>query len=218
MKSTLRLFAITVFASLFALSATAVQADGPTCTNQYGASVECPANNIVINKKVRYPTNANLFVENLTNNDTAYAPNDEIEYDVAVTNTSNVNYQTVTVIDVFPSQVSFVSGPGRYEAASNKLTYEISDLKAGTSVHNRIVVKAKDVSVISKDTCEIVNTVTATGPGGQSDEDTSALCVKTSVTAPTLPVAGFEDYAYMLPFIALAVIGFGILAKGYIRP
>lgn len=192
-------------------------ADGETCTNQYGSTVDCPPNHIVINKKVRYPTNANLFVENITSNDTAYTPNSEVEYDIAVTNTSNVNFATVTVIDVLPSQLIFVSGPGRYEAASNKLTYELSDLKAGQTVHTRILAKVKDVSVFPNAlTCEVVNTATATGPGGQSDEDTASLCVTTKVV--TLPVAGFEDYAYILPFLALAVIGFGILAKGAIRP
>lgn len=192
-------------------------ADGQTCTNQYGSTVDCPPNHIVINKKVRYPTNTNLFVENLTSNDATYTPNSEVEYDIAVTNTSNVNFATVTVIDVFPSQVVFVSGPGRYEASSNKLTFELSDLKAGQTVHTRVLVKVKDVSLFPNDmTCEVVNTATATGPGGQSDEDTSSLCVTTK--AVTMPVAGFEDYAYMLPFLALAVIGFGILAKGAVRP
>lgn len=194
--------------------------DGENCTNQYGTSVECPTNNVVINKKVRYPTNVNLFVENLTANDAAYSPNSEVEYDIAVTNTSTTDYATVTIIDFLPSQVVFVSGPGRYEASAHKLTYEISDLKAGATVHNRVLVKVKDISVFPQDlTCDVVNKVTVTAPENRSDEDTSSLCVQTKVLgATTLPVAGFEDYAYMLPFIALAIIGFGILAKGAIRP
>lgn len=215
--NTLKAIAVTTILAASLVAVRPVLADGETCTNQYGSTVDCPPNHIVINKKVRYPTNANLFVENITKNDTAYTPNSEVEYDIAVTNTSNVNFATVTVIDVLPSQLTFVSGPGRYEAASNKLTYELSDLKAGETVHTRILTKVKDVSVFpNAQTCEIVNTATATGPGGQSDEDTASLCVSTSVV--TMPVAGFEDYAYMLPFLALAVIGFGILAKGAIRP
>jgi len=194
-----------------------VFADGETCTNQYGSTVDCPPNHIVINKKVRHATNVNLFVENITSNDTAYTPNSEVEYDIAVTNTSNVNFATVTIIDVFPNQLTFVSGPGRYEESTNKLTFELSDLKAGQTVHTRVLTKAKDVSVFPNDlTCDVVNTATATGPGGQSDQDTAQLCVTTK--AVTLPVAGYEDYAYMLPFITLAIIGFGILTKGAIKP
>ncbi len=218
MKSKHILTLASIFSALAILVPSAMAYDGTNCTNQYGTSVECPSNHIVINKKVRHATNANVFVENITHNDAAYMPNSEVEYDIAVSNTSTSDYATVTVIDVFPSQVIFVSGPGRYEASSNKLTYELSDLKAGQTVHTRVLVKVKDVSVFPNDmTCEVVNTATATGPGGQSDEDTSSLCVTTK--AITLPVAGFEDYAYMLPFFALAIIGFGILAtKGAIRP
>lgn len=193
----------------------------PTCTNQYGNSVECPPNRIVINKKVRQAQNAYTFVENITSSDAAYSAGSEVEYDIAVTNTSNVNFPIVTVIDLFPASVTFVSGPGRFETNANKLTYEISDLKAGATVHNRVLVRVKDASYFAHDlTCDVVNTVTATGPGGQSDQDTASMCVQTKVLvgAATLPVAGFEDYAYMLPFFALAVIGFGILAKGAIRP
>lgn len=213
MKSIKAIFLFTLLTALF-VAVPHVLADGETCTNQYGSSVECPPNRIVINKKVRYPTNVNLFVENVTNNDPAYAPGNEVEYDIAVTNTSNVNYETVTVIDVLPEEVTFVSGPGRYEEAQRKLTYELSNLKAGETVHTRLLVKVKNA--VATPDCDVVNTVTVTGPGGQSDQDTANLCV--NVTTVTLPVAGFEDYAYMLPFIALAVIGFGILAKGAIRP
>lgn len=185
------------------------------CTNQYGTSVECPPNHLVINKKVRYPTNPNLFVENLTKNDTAYSPKDEVEYDVAVTNTSSVNYATITVIDQFPSYVTFIGGPGRYDEKANKLTYEISNLGAGETTHNRILVRVKDTSMFPKDqdiTCDIVNTATATGPDSLSDQDTSSLCVQTKVLgATTLPVAGFEDWMIILPFAAIGLLGIGLM-------
>ena len=209
--------------SFLAFGAQTVHADygeTPSCTNQYGSTVECPPNHIVINKKVRSATHTNVFVENITSADTAYSAGSEIEYDIAVTNTSNTNFATVTVIDVFPTWVTFVSGPGRYEASQNKLTYELSNLLAGQTVHNRIVVKAKDASAFPNDlTCDIVNTATATGPGGQSDQDTASLCVQTKIMGvTTLPVAGFEDWAFVVPFLAMAVIGFGILGKGAMRP
>lgn len=220
MKSKHTIALVSLLGAMALLAPTAHAYDGENCTNQYGTSVECPNNRVVINKKVRYPTNVNLFVENLTANDAAYSPGSEVEYDIAVTNTSTTDYATVTVIDFLPNTVVFVSGPGRYEASANKLTYEISDLKAGATVHNRILVKVKDISAFPQDlTCDVVNKVTVTAPENQSDEDTSSLCVQTKVLGvSTLPVAGFEDYAYMLPFIALAIIGFGILAKGVIRP
>jgi len=220
MKSKHTAALVSLLGALALMAPVAHAYDNDNCTNQYGTSIECPTNKVVVNKKVRYPTNTNLFVENLTSNDTAYSPNSEVEYDIAVTNTSTTDYATVTVIDYFPSQVVFVSGPGRYEASSNKLTYEISNLKAGQTVHDRVLVKVKDISVFPQDlTCEVTNKVTVTAPENQSDEDTANLCVQTKVLGvSTLPVAGFEDYAYMIPFIGLAIIGSGILAKGAFRP
>lgn len=208
-----------VLSSLFMVTSKALADEGTSCTNQYGSTVQCPPNHIVINKKVRQAQNAYTFVENITSSDAAYSAGSEVEYDIAVTNTSNVNFPIVTVIDVFPASVTFMSGPGRFETSSNKLTYEISDLKAGTTVHNRVLVRVKDASYFANDlTCDLINTVTATGPGGQSDQDTASMCVQTKVMGvTTLPVAGFEDYAYMLPFLALAVIGFGILASQKVR-
>src|SRR5690348_10281927 len=102
-----------IFAALIAfVAATPVDASG--CTNQYGSTVECPPNKIVVNKKVRHPVDMNVFVENLTSNDTAYSPNDIVEYDIAVTNTSNVNYTEVAVSDTLPSYLTFDGGVGSY--------------------------------------------------------------------------------------------------------
>jgi len=216
MKSKILFFIAVLVIGYWILDIPSALADG--CTNQYGATVECPSTNIVINKKVRFPTNVQLFVENLTSSDPAYSPKDEVEYDVAVTNTSNVNFPTVTVIDIFPQYMTFLSGPGRYEAAHNTLTYEISDLKAGTTVHNRMLVKVKDASVFPANqdiTCDIINTATATGPGGQSDQDTSALCVQTKVLgAKTLPVAGFEDNMIIATFAAIGEMGILLILMG----
>lgn len=218
MKSLQTAAVMTAFLAVLSVTPKVFAAD--TCTNQYGAYVNCPSNGIDINKKVRYPNNPNLFVENLTDQDASYSPGDEVEYDIAVTNTSNDNFATVTIIDVFPGVVTFVSGPGRYEANANKLTYELSNLNAGQTVHNRVLVKLADASKFPDDLkCDIVNTATATGPGGQSDQDQSSLCVRTKVMGTTtLPVAGFNDWAYIAPFVALAIIGFGILGKGAFRP
>lgn len=210
MRSKAAFYALLLVIGYRVLDIPSVYADGETCTNQYGSTVECPPNNIVVNKKVRYATNVNLFVENITSRDPAYMPGEEVEYDVAITNTSNVNFSTVTVIDIFPEEVEFISGPGRYEKDARKLTYEISDLKPGNenTVHNRIVVKI--LKTVAVPDCDVVNTVTATGPGGQSDQDTSNLCVNVRPTEK-LPVAGFEDYLFLYPFAALALIGFGML-------
>lgn len=212
----------TKYLGLFVASAIALAvavpayADG-ACTNQYGATVTCPENHLVVNKTVRYPTNAGLFVDNLTSKDPAYSPGDNVEYDIAVTNTSNVNYATVTVVDQFPAQVTFVGGPGRYDEKANKLTFELSNLGAGQTVHTRIEVKVKDISVFPKDqalTCEIVNTAEGRGPDSLTSTDTSSLCVQTKVLGTTtLPVTGFNDWMVALPFVGSGIAGMGLIFK-----
>jgi uncharacterized repeat protein (TIGR01451 family) len=192
-----------------------------SCTNQYGSTVECPPNNIVVNKKVRHPINMNVFVENLTSNDTAYSPNDIVEYDIAVTNTSNVNYSEVTVSDTLPSYVTFDGGIGSYNSATNVLTYTLTNLNAGQTVHSRFTVKVKAASAFAHDlTCDVNNYVKVTGPNGQTDDDNASLCVQTRVLGvTTLPVAGFEDYAFTLPFAVMAVLGSALfIASRKARP
>lgn len=221
MKSKLALFAILF--SIFHFSFFIKPTIAAGCTNQYGSTVECPQNHIVVNKKVRHPIDMNLFVENLTSNDTAYSPNDIVEYDIAVSNTSNVNYSTVTVTDTLPSYLTFESGLGTFDSSTNVLTYTITNLNAGTTVHNRFTAKVKSkTSFVNDLTCNVDNYVKIVGPEGplrpdgtreasQTDDDTASLCVQTKVLGvTTLPVAGFEDYAFMIPFALLAMLGSGL--------
>lgn len=151
----------------------------------------------------------NVFVENLTSNDAAYSPNDTVEYDIAVSNTSNVNYTEVTVSDTLPTYLTFDSGPGSYNSSTNVLTYTLTNLNAGTTVRNRFTAKVKPATAFANDlTCNVDNYVKVTGPDNQTDDDTASLCVQTRVMGvTTLPVAGFEDYAFALPFAVLALMG-----------
>ncbi|MBP9814266.1 DUF11 domain-containing protein [Candidatus Woesebacteria bacterium] len=211
-KNTLLIAGLSI--GFLALSATPVFAG---CTNSYGTSVECPANNLVVNKKVRHPVNMNVFVENLTSNDTAYSPSDTVEYDIAVSNTSNVDYSEVTVSDTLPSYLTFTAGPGTYNASTRVLTFTLPNLKAGTTVHTRFTAKVAETSAFptANDlTCDIKNYVKATGPDGKTSEDTASLCVQTKVLgATTLPVAGFNDLAVSLPFALAGISGLLIMAN-----
>jgi uncharacterized repeat protein (TIGR01451 family) len=203
-------------ASLVALLATAfaqpVIADG--CTNQYGATVTCPTNNLSVNKRVRTPNNMYVFVENLTSNDPAYSPSDLVEYDIAVSNSSSVNYSEVTVTDTLPAGLTFEAGPGSFDRASNTLTYTITDLAAGATVHSRFTARVKDAAAFGNAdiTCDVKNDVKVKGPQGQTDEDTASLCVQTKVLgATTLPVAGFDDHTQTLAFAAVGLMGLSFL-------
>lgn len=211
-------FTIALCSLLSTLAAVPVYASG-TCTNSYGSSVECPPNRLEVNKKVRHPTDTNLFVENLTSNDARYSPSDTVEYDIAVTNSSNVDYTEVTVTDTLPTGLTFVGGPGSFNSANRTLTYKVAPLKAGETVHTRFTAKVKSASAFANAelTCSgdtVVNYVKVTGPDNQTDDDTASLCVQTKVLGTTtLPVAGFDDLGLMLPFVISGIAGTLLIAK-----
>lgn len=213
----------TVFSLVFGLTAVTLLAGSVSatgnCTNSYGTSVECPPNNIDVNKKVRHPNDVNIFVENLTSNDPRYSPGDTVEYEIAVTNNSNVTVNVVTVTDTLPTGLTFVGGPGSYNSNDRTLTYKLTNLKAGETVRTRFTAKVREASVFGNAdiTCDgekVVNHVKATGPDGQTDQDTASLCVQTKVLgATTLPVAGFEDNAYVAVFGLIAIAGLFLIFK-----
>lgn len=209
MKSNFLLFTLLLVIGYCALSIP--KAFAQSCTNSYGSTVECPPNHLVVNKTVRHPTNMTLFVENLTSNDTAYSPLDTVEYDIAVSNTSNVDYSQVTVSDTLPNYLTFSGGPGTYNSTTRVLTFTLQNVRAGTTIHTRFTAKiaATNAFPAANDiTCDIQNYVRVTGPDGQTDDDTANLCVQTKVLgATTLPVAGFSDFASTLPFAAAAAMG-----------
>lgn len=187
-----------------------------SCTNSYGSSVECPPNRLEVNKKVRHPTDSNIFVENLTSNDARYSPGDTVEYEIAVTNSSNVDYTEVTISDTLPTGLTFVGGPGSYNSTNRILTYTLSPLKAGETIRTRFTAKVREAAVFGNAelTCNVNNYVKVTGPDGQTDEDTASLCVQTKVLgATTLPVAGFEDWGWILPFAAIGLLGMVLLLR-----
>lgn len=193
-----------------------------TCTNSYGSTVDCPTNGIQVNKQVRSAVNKNVFYENISSAQTPYNPGDEVEYKITVTNTSDVTYSEVTVNDILPAGLTFLSGPDIYTQDKHTMNYKIYNLKPGThnSVTSRFTAKLNDAAYFKQvankcDPKELQNYVKVSGPNGASDEDTANLCIATDVLGAThLPVAGINDWAAALPFVASGLAGLGLFIKG----
>jgi uncharacterized repeat protein (TIGR01451 family) len=220
MKTTKTLVIAALFSILCSLFPAAVHA--ADCTNQYGSSVDCPSNQLYVNKTVRDPITMTKFWENITSNHTPYSVGAEVEYDIAVTNQSNVTFSTVTVTDILPTGLVFKAGPGSYNASTNTLTYTLTNLGPGSAntVHSRFTATVKDASFFGNvelicDGPKVNNYVKVVGPNGQTNEDNASLCVQTKVLGvSSLPVAGFEDYIYILPFALSGLVGVGLMVKG----
>lgn len=188
-----------------------------SCTTQYGGTTTCVPTDVTINKQVRDPINMNLFRENITAGDTAYAPGSEVEYKLTVRNGSNQTFTTATVRDVLPDQLDFVAGSGTYNTSTRTLTFTITNFTPGATVTERILARVKDASTFLPTNqslfCNIANRADVTA-GDRTDNDQASLCVQTKILgATTLPVAGFDDLLIILPFIGTALGGLALLKK-----
>lgn len=161
------------------------------CSPSYGSYNSCiPVTSLIINKTVQDPKTKN-FVENLSNTDTRYSPENTVPFKVTVKNTGTVTLSNVVVTDTLPNYLNFVSAPGTYDSKSKTITIKIDKLNPGEEKTVDINGKLAASSDLPSDpmiTC-LVNTVSVKA-NGQGNNDTAQFCVeKPSVsTKGGLPV------------------------------
>jgi uncharacterized repeat protein (TIGR01451 family) len=199
---------LAVFGSLFIATKSAFADD---CGGSYQPA--CQPVDLTVNKMVKNPV-SNVFVENLTVNDPPFSAGSEVLFRLTVKNSSGETYHPVTVRDVLPEHLTFVSGPGSYDSASRTITFTMDNLVAGESRTVEILTKVVNVASNAALFCEL-NYVKVTAPARPNgDDDTAQFCIQTTVLgADTLPVAGFNDLTILLPFAAAAAGGIALLKK-----
>lgn len=200
---------------LGAFTFSAGSANAQSCTTQYGTTTCVPAD-LTLNKEVRNPITG-LFVENLGTTDATFSPGSEILYRLMIKNASGETFNPVTVRDVFPEFVTFVSGPGTYDTASRTLTFTLENVIAGETRRVEVLAKVADKNAFpsGKSFRCVTNYAKATAPSRpDGDEDTAQFCIQTEVLGvTTLPVAGFDSLALLVPFAGLGLTGFALLKK-----
>lgn len=202
---------LSALATLALLAIPASQVFAQSCTTQYGGQVTCAPADLTINKQVQNPVTKS-FVENLTTSDPTYKPGDNVLFQLTITNSSGQTFDPVTVKDVLPPFLTFVAGPGSYDAGSNTLTFMLNNLIAGET---RSVQIMAHVNSIDKSMVCVNNYAEARDDAvGRFDSDNAQLCLSTNVLgATTLPVAGFNDYLLLLPFAGVSLSGLALLKK-----
>jgi uncharacterized repeat protein (TIGR01451 family) len=185
------------------------------CTTQYGGTQTCRPSDLLINKQVQNPVNLN-FVENLTSGDPAFSPGSNVLFQLTIQNVSGQTFNPVVVKDVLPTYLTFVSGPGTYDAPSRTLTFSLENLIAGETRNVQIMAKVLPTTVVSD--CDITNYAEARADiVGRFDSDTAKFCIKTKETnvlgTTTLPVAGYNDLLLLLPFAGVGLTGIALLKK-----
>lgn len=182
-----------------------------TCTTQYGGTTTCNPSDLTINKQVYNPV-TKVYVENLTTTDTTFTPGNEVTYRLIVKNGSGETFQA-SIKDILPPYMEFVSGPGSYNKDTRVLEFKMENLIAGETRTQDIVAKVvnADRFPAGKSLFCVVNVAEARALN-RFDSDSAQICLKNGeVTVTKLPVAGFEDYAMLLPFAGVMLGGFALL-------
>lgn len=174
-----KLLLIALATGLMSLSSVVSASADTSCQPIYGGGETCvQVGNLSVNKTVKNPSTGS-FVDNLNVNDPKYSPTSTVAFQITVTNTGSGNISKTTVKDTLPSYVSFVSGPGSFDANSKVLTFEVTNLNAGESQTFTVQAKVADANGLPKDqgvTC-VVNQVLAKSDKMESS-DNSQFCIE----------------------------------------
>lgn len=158
-----------------------------SCQPIYGGGQTCiTTGNITINKLVQNPS-TDVFVDNLNINDPRYAPSQNVTFQIKVLS-NDADVTRITVKDVLPQHVTFVSGPGNYDANTNTLTFDINNPAKGKEQVFNVVGKIDDASKLPGGITCTVNQVSAESQNGQRASDNAQFCIEV-VTKGGLPVA-----------------------------
>lgn len=180
MKKLLTLFLLSIL--LFGFKAENAYAAG--CTPIYGGGESCPDYSFSIQKLVQKPgKGTGNFVNNLSINDPKYAPNQNVTFQVTLKNTGSKKISTITVADVFPKYLSFVSGSGNFNSKSNTLVFTVSSLDPEETVTYTIVGKIADTNKLPNDQgviCQL-NQAIGTDSSGAVNKASSQFCLQKQV-------------------------------------
>ena len=208
---------LSIFVSIFALYM--IFGTQNVFADFYGyGSNETPPANLTINKYVKNPI-TNTFVENLGSTDPTFSPGATVTFRLAVKNSSGETFSPVEVVDQFPDYLTYVgsSVQGAYDTGKRRLVLKLENLIAGETRDIEVVAKVAERSAFASDRdffC-VSNYTKVTAPARpDGDDDKAELCITTRVGGATnLPVAGFNDFATILPFLSLGGIGLVLLKK-----
>ena len=195
------------------------------CQPIYGGGQTCDySNKFVLDKKVLNPASATkggteTFVDNLTINDSRYAPGQIVKFELTVTNTGNTTLSEITLTDIFPSYTTFVSGPGTFDKSNNTFTLKVVNLNPSES--RKYIVEGKINTSSNLPSGQgvvcVVNQASAIYSNDES-RDNSQFCIEipTTTTKGGLPVMAAPVITEtpatgpeMLPLLGLIPAGIG---------
>lgn len=223
------IFSLVLASSIYFLASVTAFA-AVSCQPIYGGGQTCvQSGNVLINKTVQNPLTG-VFVDNLGVNDPHFSPDQTINFQISVTNTGGQTLPRVTVQDVLPKFVQFVSGVGSFDQNANTIAFDVLNLNPNETRTFSLTGKIVPVNQLPADSnviCDITNTAIATVDG--QTQDIAKFCLQTqqaaavvgtttkgglkvfpASSATTTPATGPE----LLPLIGLLPTGaFGFLLR-----
>ena len=183
------------------------------CQTVYGGGQSCTYN-FTVSKSVQVPgKGGGQFVHNLSQTDALFSPSQNVNYQIVVTNTGNNMIPSINIVDTFPQFVTFVSGVGNYNQGNNTLTFTVNNLNPGQSLTYVVTAKIGNSMPGSNGAFCVVNQVTGTDTNGQTQSDSSQLCIQQTVAPTVAPVPVMKTTPptgpEMLPLLGLIPGGLG---------
>lgn len=189
------------------------------CTPLYGGGYTCPRRGeILIDKQVKNPSSG-IFVDNLTEFDPKFAPEQEVTFRIQVKNTGDETIDDIQVKDIMPDFLSFIAGPGNFNSTEGKngtLTFNIKNLAPSETREYWIQGKVFADSGVPKNLiCKLENRAQARASGDRFTEDIAQYCTeKGTVTkggVTEVPKTGPEA---ILSFLGLSsLLGSGVYLR-----
>lgn len=187
---------------------------GQVMAGQYG-EVEI-TKDITLDKKVKNP-NTDEWVDNLFSSDYKFAPEQKVDFKITLKNVGNKELDQVEYRDTLPEYLNYYSGD------TGVTIYDFDVDETQTFYFTARVDNEAELPNDWSLYCgpKSTNKAYAWIEGGESEEDTSQICVKQDIVAPVqelkpaiLPKAGPADNLYILLGSAVfSLTGWALIKK-----
>ncbi len=204
-----------------------------TCVTQYGGSqygTSCAPKDLTINKEVQKigvqgSDGGAVYVENLSISEASASAGMYMTFRLTVKNSSNKEFKTVEVKDIFPPYMTYPTSGGSitggdvksavYDPSNRTLTMKLENMKPGES--RQIIVTAKveesEKFPAGKSTFCVSNLAQVKAED-RFDEDTAQVCVNNNVKGvSTLPKAGSHNMLIMAVSAMFGFAGYAVMKK-----
>lgn len=183
-----------------------VKADEPVCYGQYGQIIPCP----VVNKSFsieKSVISGTTLVEELR----GVKNNNEVKFNLVVTNTGQLNTNVLNVVDNLPSNLTFVSLTENGNTVTvttdqGSISWTITNLAAGGSKTYVMTTKANITGIAQNEEKCVVNISNVYYTGIKESSNTATVCIKDGgeVLAERLPETdAFDNLVVALASIAV---------------